>query len=133
MKVFVLCLELVINAIGPEIRVALLEDGTIVELYVDRSDESNVAGNIYKGRIQRVLPGMQAAFVDIGLNQAAFIYVDDVIDEKTNGYLDRVYLSNNDEEDGSGLLSFNFNLNPRVSSMRFYSHSMVLGGFELMS
>ncbi len=95
--------ELVINAIGPEIRVALLEDGTIVELYVDRSDESNVAGNIYKGRIQRVLPGMQAAFVDIGLNQAAFIYVDDVIDEKTNGYLDRVYLSNNDEEDEADL------------------------------
>jgi ribonuclease G len=95
--------ELVINAVGPEIRVALLEDGTIVELYVDRSDESNISGNIYKGRVQRVLPGMQAAFVDIGLNQAAFIYVDDVIDERTNGFLERVYLSNNEEEEESDL------------------------------
>lgn len=95
--------ELVINAIGPEIRVALLEDGTIVELYVERSDESNVSGNIYKGRVQRVLPGMQAAFVNIGLNQAAFIYVDDVIDERDNGYLEHVYLSNQEEEDDVGL------------------------------
>lgn len=95
--------ELVINAIGPEIRVALLEDGTIVELYVERSDESNISGNIYKGSVQRVLPGMQAAFVDIGLNQAAFIYVDDVIDEKTNGYLEHVYLSNKEEEDDESL------------------------------
>jgi len=95
--------ELVINAIGPEIRVALLEDGTIVELYVERSDESNISGNIYKGRIQRVLPGMQAAFVNIGLNQAAFIYVDDVIDGRTNGYLEHVYLSNKEEEDDASL------------------------------
>ena len=95
--------ELVINAIGPEIRVALLEDGTIVELYVERSDESNISGNIYKGRVQRVLPGMQAAFVDIGLNQAAFIYVDDVIDGRENGYLEHVYLSNKEEEDEASL------------------------------
>ena len=95
--------ELVINAIGPEIRVALLEDGTIAELYVERSDESNISGNIYKGRVQRVLPGMQAAFVNIGLNQAAFIYVDDVIDGRTNGYLEHVYLSNKEEEDDAGL------------------------------
>jgi ribonuclease G len=95
--------ELVINAIGPEIRVALLEDGTIVELYVERSDESNISGNIYKGRVQRVLPGMQAAFVNIGLNQAAFIYVDDVIDGRENGYLEHVYLSNKEEEDEASL------------------------------
>ncbi|MFP4452353.1 MAG: Rne/Rng family ribonuclease, partial [Desulfobacterales bacterium] len=63
--------ELIINALGPEIRVALLENGILVEIYVDRQDESNIAGNIYKGRIQRVLPGMQAAFVDVGLKQAA--------------------------------------------------------------
>ncbi|MFZ2631891.1 MAG: Rne/Rng family ribonuclease [Desulfosalsimonadaceae bacterium] len=90
--------ELVINAVGPEIRVALLEDGTIVELYVERSDQSNISGNIYKGRVQRVLPGMQAAFVNVGLNQAAFIYVDDVIDGKNAGYLEHVYLSNKEEE-----------------------------------
>lgn len=95
--------ELVINAVGPEIRVALLEDETIVELYVERSDQANISGNIYKGRVQRVLPGMQAAFVNIGLNQAAFIYVDDVIDAKNAGYLEHVYLSNKEEESDDSL------------------------------
>ncbi|MCG8470799.1 MAG: Rne/Rng family ribonuclease [Desulfobacterales bacterium] len=70
--------ELVVNVTEQETRVALLEDGNIVELFVERGDDTNINGNIYKGRVQRVLPGMQAAFVDIGLSQAAFIYVDDV-------------------------------------------------------
>ncbi len=70
--------ELIINVTEHETRVALLEDGTIVELFIERSDDADITGNIYKGRVQRVLPGMQAAFVDIGLNQAAFIYVDDI-------------------------------------------------------
>ena len=73
--------EIVVNVTDYETRVALLEDDTIVELYIERKDEADSAGNIYKGRVQRVLPGMQAAFVDIGLNQAAFIYVDDVLGE----------------------------------------------------
>ena len=71
--------EIVINVTERETRVALLEDGTIVEVFIERGDHVDITGNIYKGRVQRVLPGMQAAFVDIGLNQAAFIYVDDVI------------------------------------------------------
>ncbi len=71
--------QLIINVTEHETRVALLEDGTIVEIHVDRGDDSDIAGNVYKGRVLRVLPGMQAAFVDIGLNQAAFIYVDDVV------------------------------------------------------
>jgi ribonuclease G len=69
--------QLIINVSEHETRVAHLEDGTISELYIDRGDDSDVTGNIYKGRVLRVLPGMQAAFVDIGLNQAAFIYVED--------------------------------------------------------
>jgi len=72
--------ELVVNAAEHETRVAVLENGNIVELFMERGDESNITGNIYKGRVQRVLPGMQAAFVDIGLNQAAFLYVDDILD-----------------------------------------------------
>ncbi len=72
--------ELVVNAAAHETRVAVLENGTIVELFIERGDESNITGNIYKGRVQRVLPGMQAAFIDIGLNQAAFLYVDDILD-----------------------------------------------------
>jgi ribonuclease G len=71
--------KLVINVADHETRVALIEDETIAELFVERRNDSDIASNIYKGRIQRVLPGMQAAFIDIGLSQAAFIYVNDLI------------------------------------------------------
>jgi len=77
---------IVINATDHETRMALLEDGTISEILMERNDDSDIAGNVYKGRVQRVLPGMQAAFVDIGLNQAAFIYVDDIIDESSRDF-----------------------------------------------
>ncbi|MEJ2038578.1 MAG: S1 RNA-binding domain-containing protein, partial [Desulfosarcinaceae bacterium] len=70
--------KIIINDMSHETRVALLEDGNIVELFIERAGASDSTGNIYKGRVQRVLPGMQAAFVDIGLNQAAFIYVSDI-------------------------------------------------------
>jgi len=73
--------ELVINTTSHETRVALLENGHIAELYIERSRERGVVGNIYKGKVIRVLPGMQAAFVDIGMEKAAFLYVADVLDE----------------------------------------------------
>ena len=73
--------RLIVNVAEHETRVAIQEDGTIVELFVQRKDGSDIAGNIYKGRVQRVLPGMQAAFVNIGLEQAAFLHVNDVIKE----------------------------------------------------
>ncbi len=76
--------ELVVNSAPHETRVAVLENGNIAELFIERGDESNITGNIYKGRVQRVLPGMQAAFVDIGLNQAAFLYVDDILDDTSD-------------------------------------------------
>ena len=66
--------KIIINVADHETRVALVEDETIVELFIERKGSRDNTGNIYKGRVQRVLPGMQAAFVDIGLNQA-FIYV----------------------------------------------------------
>jgi ribonuclease G len=69
---------LVINADGPETRVALVEQGQLVELYLERRRERGIVGNIYKGRVRRVLPGMQAAFVEIGLERAAYLYVADV-------------------------------------------------------
>ncbi|UCH22960.1 MAG: Rne/Rng family ribonuclease [Deltaproteobacteria bacterium] len=78
--------KLVINETPHETRVALVEDGNLVELFIEREDDSDVAGNIYKGRVQRVLPGIQAAFVDIGLNQAAFVYVDDVVCNHTKEF-----------------------------------------------
>ena len=94
--------KLVINETQHETRVALLEDGNIVELFIERGDESDIAGNIYKGRVQRVLPGIQAAFVDIGLNQAAFIYVDDVIGERVREFDELIDRDNATEpDDGS--------------------------------
>src|SRR5471032_3045440 len=70
--------ELIINASLPETRIALLEEGEIQDLLIERAQGKGIVGNIYKGRVTRVLPGMQAAFVDIGLEKAAFLYVDDV-------------------------------------------------------
>src|SRR4051795_5628196 len=69
---------LVINADGPETRVALVENGLLGELYIERKQERGIAGNIYKGRVERVLPGMQAAFVNIGLEKSAYLHVSDV-------------------------------------------------------
>src|ERR1700736_1809739 len=69
---------LVINSAGRETRVALIENGHIAEFYLERKKDKGIVGNIYKGRVVRVLPGMQAAFVDIGLEKAAFLYVTDV-------------------------------------------------------
>src|SRR5262245_27572681 len=71
--------ELLINRDLGETRVALLEEGVVKELYVERDDERGVAGNVYLGKVTRVLPGMDAAFVEIGLERAAFLYVDDVV------------------------------------------------------
>jgi ribonuclease G len=70
--------ELVINVTSRETRVALIENSVLIELHIERESDKGIAGNIYKGRIQRVLPGMQSAFVDIGLARSAFLYVDDV-------------------------------------------------------
>jgi ribonuclease G len=69
--------EIIINASPPEVRVALLEDGALLEFYLERNQHGGLAGNIYKGRVTRVLPGMQAAFVDIGLDKAGFLHVSD--------------------------------------------------------
>jgi len=70
--------ELIINVKQQETRVALLEDRVLAELYIERTKGRGIMGNIYKGKVVKVLPGMQAAFVDIGLEKAAFLYVSDV-------------------------------------------------------
>jgi ribonuclease G len=74
--------ELIINARHHETRIALVENGAVVEFHVERAGSCGITGNIYKGRIVRVLPGMQAAFVDIGQERAAFLYVADVYDHE---------------------------------------------------
>ena len=70
--------DVLINATSFEIRVALVEYGNLVEFYLERPAEKGLVSNIYRGRVKRVLPGMQAAFVDIGLERTGFLYVDDV-------------------------------------------------------
>src|SRR5919206_4484707 len=69
---------IVVNADGPETRVALVQGGLLAELYIERKRERGIAGNIYKGRVERVLPGMQAAFINLGLEKSAYLHVSDV-------------------------------------------------------
>lgn len=71
--------EILINVTPVETRVALVENGMLQEAYIERASRKGIVGNIYKGKVVRVLPGMEAAFVDIGLERAAFIHASDVI------------------------------------------------------
>src|SRR5579864_1414622 len=80
--------ELVISTNRHETRVALIEDDQLVEVYFQRANEYSLAGSIHKGRVTRVLPGMQSAFVDLGLERDTFLYVSDFFEE--NEEFDRV-------------------------------------------
>ncbi len=70
--------ELIVNLTLGETRVARLENGVVAELFIERSRDHSVVGNIYKGKVCRVLPGMQAAFIDIGLERTAFVHAEDI-------------------------------------------------------
>jgi Rne/Rng family ribonuclease len=75
--------ELIVSVNGREKKIAIVDNGRVTEFYIERGEEnSGVVGNIYKGRVQRVLPGMQSAFVEIGLERDAFLYVSDFFDEE---------------------------------------------------
>src|ERR1700748_3769176 len=80
--------EMVISASRHETRVALLEDDQLVEVHFQRSNEYSLAASIHKGRVTRVLPGMQSAFVDLGLERDTFLYVSDFLEEHED--IDRV-------------------------------------------
>jgi ribonuclease G len=71
--------EMIISSTPHETRVAILEDDQVVEIFIEREHSRGVVGNVYKGRVSKVLPGMQSAFVDLGLERDAFLYVTDVI------------------------------------------------------
>ena len=71
--------QIIVNSTPNEVRVALLENGVLAEIHIERSGEEAAAGNIYKGKVLRVLPGMQAAFVDLGLEKAGFLHASDVL------------------------------------------------------
>jgi ribonuclease G len=75
---FPLSSEIIVSATARETRVALMENGQLTELHIDRGKDRGYVGNVYLGRVVRVLPGMQAAFVEVGLERAAFLYVGDI-------------------------------------------------------
>src|ERR1043165_9169971 len=74
--------SVVINVDIAETRVALIEGGSITELFVEREQDKSPVGNVYLGKVTRVLPGMQAAFIDISLDRAAFLHVEDVVPQE---------------------------------------------------
>ncbi|MGC2160526.1 MAG: ribonuclease, partial [Silvibacterium sp.] len=77
--------EICISTTPHETRLAILENDELAEIYYERENEYTLAGSIYKGRVTRVLPGMQSAFVDIGLERDAFLYVTDFLEEQEDG------------------------------------------------
>src|SRR5712671_3206643 len=74
--------EILINVTPRETRVAVVAAGVVQELLIERSHGRGLVGNIYMGRVARVLPGMQSAFVEIGLDRAAFLHVADILDNR---------------------------------------------------
>ncbi len=71
--------ELIINVTFNETRIAFLENGTLVEFFIEKKNDNSMVGSIYKGKVARIVPGMDAAFIDIGLDKSAFLYVGDII------------------------------------------------------
>src|SRR6266852_2168294 len=72
--------EMIVSSNGHETMVAILEDDLVAEIFVERERHRGVVGNVYKGRVSKVLPGMQSSFIDVGLERDGFLYVADVID-----------------------------------------------------
>jgi ribonuclease G len=91
--------QILVNASHYETRVATLENGEIKSLHIEREEDRNVVGNVYKGLVKRVLPGMQAAFLELGLERTAFLYVDDIVEEPLGS--DVEYDDDMDDEDDS--------------------------------
>jgi ribonuclease G len=87
--------EMIVSSNGHETMVAILEDDLVAEIFVERERQRSVVGNVYKGRVSKVLPGMQSSFIDLGLERDGFLYVDDVINPEEFDKLD-------DEDDAKG-------------------------------
>src|SRR6266516_4980686 len=89
--------EMIVSSNGHETMVAILEDDLVAEVFVERERQRGVVGNVYKGRVSKVLPGMQSSFIDLGLERDGFLYVADVID--TLEEFEK--LESGEDEDGS--------------------------------
>ncbi len=90
--------EMIVSSNGHETMVAILEDDLVAEIFVERERHRGVVGNVYKGRVSKVLPGMQSSFIDLGLERDGFLYVADVIDTLVE--FDK--LAGDDDEEGGG-------------------------------
>ena len=77
--------EILVNVTPREVRAALLENGVLQEVLIERASRRGLISNIYKGRVSRVLPGMQAAFIDIGIERTAFLHASDIAHNPHNG------------------------------------------------
>src|ERR1043165_6546391 len=90
--------EMIISTNGHETQVAILEEDLVAEIFVERERQRGVVGNVYKGRVSKVLPGMQSSFINLGLERDGFLYVADVIDTMEES--DK--LESGDEAEGEG-------------------------------
>src|SRR5688572_29650049 len=97
--------EILINAGARETRVAILEDGKLVELLVDRPDNRRMVGDVYLGKVEAVLPGIQAAFVDIGTEKSAFLHASDLVHESAEEAEDDEDEDDPDNRNGNGVAS----------------------------
>ena len=92
--------EMIISTNGHETMVAILEDDLVAEIFVERERQRGVVGNVYKGRVSKVLPGMQSSFIDLGLERDGFLYVAEVIDTLVE--FDKLAGDDEDEAAGAG-------------------------------
>jgi len=122
--------ELIINARPHETRVALVENSVVVELYIERNAGQDLIGSIYRGRIVRVLPGMQAAFVDIGLERTAFLYVSDV--HKDILELEKMMVENQKGDEGDDFVNLAGNLSDAPSGASFQIEDLLREGQTIM-
>jgi len=122
--------ELIINAKHHETRVALVENGIVVELPIERKTGQKLLGNIYRGKVVRVLPGMQAAFVDIGLDRTAFLYVSDVYRDFSD--LEKLMLEDSKADEDSEFLGAKATEQDRVKDISFQIEDLLHEGQTLM-
>jgi len=115
--------EIFINSTPQESRIAIIEDGQLAEFLIERKEEMGIAGNIYKGKVARVLPGMQAAFVDIGMEKAGFLHASDFDDVP-----EEVRLMN----DGGEEVEFEDAPKPQHSSRRLPLEKRISRGEEIL-
>jgi ribonuclease G len=117
--------SVLINVTRDETRVGLVEGGQVVEIYVERKRDVSIVGNIYMGKVVKILPGMQSAFVDIGLDKSAFLYVGDIRSEISEEFAE--FFEEEEDEGGDGL-----EVVPRRRRQDLHIEELIQEGQELL-